>query len=277
MAYEPLIINNISKTIHDLLAVNSSIRPISQKMTTSTNTLEILQTDARFQSNWVNYDASRPVTNGVEIKKKKIECHELYAQPMMTQKLLDDAIINVEQWIVDSLSIAFLEKEEEAFLFGNGKNQPSGIVSGMTKKNTITADLSYANILRLLNTLPDAFLKNAHFMMHRETLYELQKLEDVNAHSIYQSKISEKIPEAILGIPVVCNNALPSVSHYNADLPLIILGNFYHGYLILDRSEIDVMQDPYTNKPFVNFYAIKRVGGEVINENAFAFLKIGKE
>nr|WP_269432921.1 phage major capsid protein [Rickettsia rhipicephali] len=28
------------------------------------------------------------------------------------------------------------------------------------------------------------------------------------------------------------------------------------------------MRDPYTEKPFVKFYAVKRVGGNVVNQEA---------
>jgi HK97 family phage major capsid protein len=34
-----------------------------------------------------------------------------------------------------------------------------------------------------------------------------------------------------------------------------------------------VLRDPFTNKPFVNFYATKRVGGSVSNSEAIKLLK----
>ena len=35
-----------------------------------------------------------------------------------------------------------------------------------------------------------------------------------------------------------------------------------------------ILRDPFTNKPFVNFYATKRVGGQVLDSNAIKLLKI---
>ena len=43
--------------------------------------------------------------------------------------------------------------------------------------------------------------------------------------------------------------------------------------MIAERSETAILRDPYTNKPFVNFYAVKRVGGCVSNAEAIKLLK----
>jgi HK97 family phage major capsid protein len=53
----------------------------------------------------------------------------------------------------------------------------------------------------------------------------------------------------------------------------IAFGNFKAGYLIAERRETVILRDPYTNKPFVNFYATKRVGGCVSNSEAIKLLK----
>jgi HK97 family phage major capsid protein len=37
---------------------------------------------------------------------------------------------------------------------------------------------------------------------------------------------------------------------------------------IVDRMGTRLLRDPYTNKPFVQFYATKRVGGDVIDSEA---------
>jgi HK97 family phage major capsid protein len=53
----------------------------------------------------------------------------------------------------------------------------------------------------------------------------------------------------------------------------IAFGNFRAGYLIAERSETAILRDPYTAKPYVSFYATKRVGGTVSNSEAIKLLK----
>ena len=43
--------------------------------------------------------------------------------------------------------------------------------------------------------------------------------------------------------------------------------------MIAERSETAILRDPYSNKPFVSFYATKRVGGCVSNSEAIKLLK----
>lgn len=49
---------------------------------------------------------------------------EIYGNPQATQKMLDDAFFNVEDWINSELALEFAEQEEIAFTSGDGsKNQ----------------------------------------------------------------------------------------------------------------------------------------------------------
>ena len=50
-------------------------------------------------------------------------------------------------------------------------------------------------------------------------------------------------------------------------------GNFAAGYLIADRGETRILRDPFSNKPFVHFYATKRVGGAIIDSQAIKLMK----
>ncbi len=34
------------------------------------------------------------------------------------------------------------------------------------------------------------------------------------------------------------------------------------------------MRDPYTDKPFVKFYSVKRVGGDIVNPAAIKLVKL---
>ena len=46
-------------------------------------------------------------------------------------------------------------------------------------------------------------------------------------------------------------------------------------YTIVDRVGIRVLRDPYSSKPYVEFYTTKRVGGDVLNFDAMKFIKFG--
>jgi len=49
--------------------------------------------------------------------------------PATTQTLLDDSIVNIEQWISDEVQIEFAAQESAAFVNGDGVNKPKGFLS----------------------------------------------------------------------------------------------------------------------------------------------------
>jgi predicted phage gp36 major capsid-like protein len=77
-------------------------------------------------------------------------------------------------------------------------------------------------------------------------------------------------PDTLLGYPVVEAEDMPDIA---ANSLSIAFGNFAAGYLIAERSETQILRDPFTHKPFVHFYATKRVGGGVSNSEAIKLMK----
>mgnify|MGYP001168831282 FL=1 len=78
-------------------------------------------------------------------------------------------------------------------------------------------------------------------------------------------------PVRLLGYPVIEAEDMPDVA---ANALPIAFGNFRNGYLIAERRQTTILRDPFTNKPFVNFYATKRIGGQVLDSDAIKLLKV---
>ncbi len=53
-----------------------------------------------------------------------------------------------------------------------------------------------------------------------------------------------------------------------------MFGDFQRGYLIVERSGLKLLRDPYTSKPNVVFYAYRRVGGGLADCDAIRALKV---
>ena len=68
---------------------------------------------------------------------------ELYAMPAATQTLLDDAQVDIEQWLASEVQIVFAEQEGAAFISGNGTTQPKGFLS---YTNVADGSWSWGNI-----------------------------------------------------------------------------------------------------------------------------------
>src|SRR5437868_731846 len=78
---------------------------------------------------WVAETDARPQTSTPTLAALDFPAMELYAMPAATQTLLDDAQVDIEQWLASEVQIVFAEQEGAAFINGNGTTQPKGFLS----------------------------------------------------------------------------------------------------------------------------------------------------
>lgn len=269
------IIPELYKTIIGHMDAKSVFRQLASNERISTNSLDILLEEDNFNCKWEREGAPRDETNTSKFAQKRINVHELYAQPKATQKLLDDSEINITSWLTSRLADSFVRAENNAFIHGDGNNQPRGILSydeQEIEQKTVSEEgkISFEDLLDFMNILDEGYLSKASFLMHRSTLLEIQKLKDNNGRFLWQPSLTAGHPGHLLGLPVYTSSDMPI---FEAGKVAIAMADFKEAYKIVDRSDINIMRDPFTEKPFVKFYSVKRVGGDVVNTNSIKLLK----
>ena len=252
----------------------SPMRKLASTETISSNALDIIMQDGSFDVGWVDEIEERKNTDAPKLIQKRITVHELYAQPSTTRKLLDDSAIDLASWLTERLVDSFAKAENQSFIIGDGVKQPKGILTNEEIQLTTSEDkgvISPEDLLNIINALDENYLPNATFLMNRTTLSQIQKLKDNTGRFIWQPSMSSAAPETLFGLPVVCCNDMPKAITGKL---AIAIADFKQAYKIVDRAHISFMQDPYTHKPFIKFYAVKRVGGDVVDCNAIKLLKV---
>jgi HK97 family phage major capsid protein len=74
----------------------------------------------------------------------------------------------------------------------------------------------------------------------------------------------------LMGFPLVEAEDMPDAA---TDATPIAFGDFGRGYLVVDRTGVRVLRDPYSAKPYVLFYTTKRVGGGVQDFSAIKLVR----
>jgi HK97 family phage major capsid protein len=242
-------------------------------------------------SGWVAENAPRPETASPTFAEIATPMGELYANPAATQTMLDDAMFNVEQWLGDEIATEFAQKEGAAFVAGNGTAKPKGFLSytvaatpdttrafgtlqyvPTTTAGAFPASNPADKLIDLVHALRPAYRQGASFVMNSKTLSVIRKFKDGQGQFIWQSSLAEGRPDLLLGYPVVEAEDMPDIG---TDSLSIAFGNFQRGYVIADRGQVRLLRDPYSNKPFVHFYATRRTGGAVVNSEAIKLMKFG--
>lgn len=266
----------------------SPMRMISKVTNISTNALDVLVDSKIPEAGWVSEIEKRAETSAPEFVKIKIPVHEIYAKPLANQQLLDDSKVNIEKWLIEKISNKFAEIEDVAFISGDGVNKPKGFLAyengNEEKFGSIQRFLTGAQgafiddkeaidlLLKVSCSIKPKYVKNAKWIMPRSALEAIRKLKNKGGVSIWQPSLQSASPSTLFGYPVIIDDNMPQLKEGTASIS-IAFGDFESGYQIVDRQNISVMRDPFSMKPFVEFYITKRVGGGVINFDAIKLLK----
>lgn len=277
-----LVEKQISQQIIKRIATSSAMRKLASVESISTDVLDVLEDTDTTDAGWVTETEIRKETKSPKFGKKFIRVHEIYAQPHATQRLLDDSRINLEKWISEKVADKFAAVENNAFLYGDGKNKPKGLLFSSSSHNTVkevqTLDshsISVEDIMNLYYSLPTEYAANATFLMHRNTLQLLRGLKcPKTGHYLWSPGLADKAPDTLLGAPIMECQDMPLA---DKDALPIVFADFKTAYRIVDRTGIRMLRDPFTEKPFVKFYATKRVGGDTINHKAVKILKMSSK
>ncbi len=272
----------VRKAQHDL----SPMRRIAKVVSTGVGAFSTVWSNDLWGTGWVGESAARPGTSTPSLSPLEFATGEIYTNAAITQRLLDDSALNLETWLASEIADEFTRQESIAWISGDGVNKPRGLLTYVTggasdgyhpggnltvvnggAAATITAD----GLVDFAYSLPSPYRQGASWLMTSTTAAVIAKIKDGDGNFLWRESYRQGEPATLLGYPVEIDEGMPSVA---ADALPIAFGDFTRGYLINDRLGVRILRDPYTNKPFVNFYAIKRVGGGVLDPTAIRLLKI---
>jgi HK97 family phage major capsid protein len=203
--------------------------------------------------------------------------------------MLDDAMFDVEKWLAEEIATEFARAEGAAFVGGSGVNQPLGFLSspnaasldsarpmgtlqflGTGAAGAFPASNPADKLVDLVQSLRSPYRQGAVFVMNSATAAAIRKFKTADGAFMFQPSLAAGQPATLLGYPLIEAADMPDIG---AGSLSIAFGNFKAGYVIAERNATTILRDPYTHKPYVHFYATKRIGGQVVNSEAIKLLK----
>ena len=282
--------DGIDKRVVELLTPRSTIRRNATIIQAAGKNYQRPYKKTGITSGWIGETGTRPATDAQEYDVITATVGELYAFPQYTQNFLADTWYNFEEGFARDLAITFSDKEETAFITGDGSNKPKGILGSTTTFSTdddtqrawnelqkvktgSATGITLNSLYAIKDSLNYAYRANAKWYMSTSTYTALQQaLVDGTQHGIFgRGDVSLNMPETLLGYPIEIDDYIPAVA---AGSYPIIFGDMRQGYAILERPGIGVLRDMYSNKPYIGLYTIKRVGGLIQDYRALKVLSV---
>ena len=279
----------IDEVIDRTLVAISPIRRIANVVKIGSSNYRKLISTGGTPSGWVGMEALRPETATPSFTEIVPASGELYANPAASQHMLDDAMFDVEAWLANEIATEFARAEGAAFVKGTGTNQPLGFLASPTATTAdgvrpigtlqtigtgvaggFPASNPQDKLVDLVQSLRQPYRQGAVFVMNSATAALVRKMKTADGAFIWQNGMIAGQPSTLLGYPVIEAEDMPDVA---ASSLSIAFGNFKAGYIITERAETSILRDPYSKKPYVYFYATKRVGGQVVNSEAIKLLR----
>lgn len=225
---------------------------------------------------WVGETEDRSETSST-YGQEEIRIDESAAYIDVSQRLLEDAAIDVAVEVAADLSQEFGRLEGEAFVNGDGVKKPFGFMQdagvGFVVNGHTTA-LQADALISLIYALPAYYRLRGAWIMNSSTLAAVRKLKDGTGVFLWQPSYQLGQPQSLLSRPVIEAIDMPDIA--SGTYP-IAFGDWATAYRIYDKANgFSVLRDPFSvaTKGLVRFHARRRVGGQVVMAEALRKLKM---
>ena len=259
----------------------SPLRTIARVRPTSRRAVQMPKRTGTFGAVWTAEAGARAETTGLSYGLEEFPTHELYAIVDVSEQMMEDSEFNLEEELRQEFSEQFAVTEGAAFVSGNGAGKPEGLLQHADVAETMSGSAvsigdssgQADGLIDLYHGLKTAYAVNGTWLLNRATLSEVRKLKDSQNNYIWQPGLASGVANTILGQPYVEVPDMPDVA---ADANPIVFGDLRRGYVIVDRINLSVLRDPFTQATSGNirFIARRRVGGQVVLAEAIRKLKV---
>jgi HK97 family phage major capsid protein len=257
----------------------SPIRSIARVRQTDKRGIEIPKRSGQFSASFVAETGTRSETTGYQTALLSIDAHELYALVDISQAMLEDSAFDLESEMASEFAEQFAKAEGTAFVSGNGVGRPLGFTdssAGVSSTNSgASAALTANGLLELVYAIKSEYLNNARFVFNRGTFADILQLEDTAGQKIFHLGMTlvGGSPSTILGFPYTLATDMPNVGAGNKP---IAFGDFSRAYTVVDRVNMSIMRDPFSQATSGNirYVARRRLGGTVVLAEAIQLQNI---
>jgi len=270
-----LVPDEFERRLIEALDEQNIIRKYAHVISTSHGDRKIPVVASKGTANWVDEGAQIP-TSDDKFAQVTLGAYKVATMIKVSEELLSDTIFDLEAYIARGFAGRIGDKEEEAFISGDGVGKPTGFLHGtgggeVGVTTAGAAAITLDEMIDLYHSLRSPYRRKAVFIMHDSTVKIIRKLKDSTGQFLWQPSIKEGTPDTILGRPVVNSPYMPAAA---TGAKSVAFGDFNY-YWIADRQGriFKRLNELFAQTGQVGFLASQRVDGKVILPEAIKILQ----
>ncbi len=211
-----LVVKQVADRITGVLRGAGSVRAIANVVSVESNGYDVLVDTTDIGAGWASETAAQTETGTPVIERITIALHELSALPKASQRLLDDAAFDIEEWLAARIADKFSRAEGLAFVSGDGVDKPKGFLTSTKVANGSwawgnlgyvatgsAADFNAAQpadaIVDLVYALGARYRANGTFVMNSKTAGAVRKMKDADGRFLWSDGLAAGEPARLLG------------------------------------------------------------------------------
>jgi len=271
-----LVPDEFERQLIEALEEENVIRRLANIISTSHGDRKIPVVASKGTAAWVDEAGQIPLSDD-KFAQYTLGAYKVATMIKVSEELLSDSVFDLESYIARGFAGRIGDKEEQAFISGDGDGKPTGFLSGpgggeLGVTTTGAAAITLDEMIDLYHSLRAPYRRKAVFIMHDTTVKVIRKLKDGNGQFLWQPSIKEGNPDTILGRPIATSPYMPTVA---AGEKAIAFGDFSH-YWIADRQGrvFKRLNELFAPTGQVGFLASQRVDGKLILPEAIKILQM---
>lgn len=255
------------------LTARNIVRSLAHVFSTESGQHKIPVVATRGTASWIEEEG--PIPEGDDVfGQQYIGAHKVGTLIKVSEELLNDSVFDLEGYFVEEFARRIGNKEEDAFLTGDGAGKPTGLLNdaevGVTAASAtaITAD----ELIDLFYSLDAPYRANAVWLVNDSTMRAIRKLKNQNGQYLWQKALHEDEHETLLGKPIYHSPFAPTLE---AGARAVAFGDFSY-YWIGDRQGITFrrLNERYADTGQVGFLCTKRLDAKLILPEAIKVLQM---
>lgn len=237
-------------------------------------------------ASWVAEGGSITQTD-VQFAQKTVNAYKAATSIQVNRELMDDAVFDLESYLVDKLTMRIGRLMEESFVVGDGNAKPTGLLQGLgagyTVANGTTQTLKLTDptlIFEWLHSLAPQYRAGAVILCHDKFIKQVRQMREAASSGafLWQPSLQAGVPGTLCGIPVYVSEYHPQPGGSNNSTAAQVVATYgmFRYFEIYDRGMTEMLVDPYTNSLNwrVNIHVVRRADSVRTLDAAFSTLKL---